>query len=187
MLLVPSAHELEDGFLERALEVVIRDERLQVRFYAGLTETTMVQWLEAWEENPSVGESSVRDQFKHELSKRLQRLLELTVNGERAELKFVGIEDCPRHQFDFLVHLENTLPADQTLEIKLTDRGLDHWKSAARYSLKGLGTTMISKSNVAPIIIRSRRIEFDPMPEKTRIKHSTIIATVTTPPSDPKN
>jgi hypothetical protein len=41
-------HELDDGFVERAVQIVIRDDQATIKYSFGLTEPTMVQLVDSW-------------------------------------------------------------------------------------------------------------------------------------------
>ena len=187
------AHELEDGFVERAVEVVVRGQTLQLKYFVGLNENTKKQLLDRWKSESGTDTSfanSVEEKtstFEEAFPKQLSKWIKLEVDALERSLTRVGVEACPKHHFDLVVEFEYALPADQTVEIKLSDHKFNHWKSAARYSLKGVGATIVASTNVAPIIIRSDRIDFEKLSDAERSEKCRIVATVITPPDRAKN
>lgn len=181
-------HELKDGFVERAVEVVVRDDKLRVKYFVGLNENTMADMLSSWSSAKATSnDEETAEKFQRVLLNKLASQIEIEIAGERKKLTGSTMELCPKHHFDFVASYELQLPSDQTLEIKITDKNFLANDSAARFAFKGVGSTMVSRVNVAPIIIRARRIEFGGVPQPERLESCKIVATIITPPSVAKN
>ena len=180
-----SAHELEDGFVERAVEIVVRDNMLCLKYYVGLNENTMNDVISEWDVEPIEGEKET-ERIQRVLLRQLSFGLKSKIDGADVPLQPVGIEICPKHHFDFVAEYKLELPVDSTVKLEITDKNFLENDSAGRFALKARGSTMVSDCNVAPIVIRAPRIEFSGMAVESRLDVSTIIATVITPPGQTK-
>lgn len=181
---VPLPHQLEDGFVERAVEVVVRDDTLNLKYFVGLNEVTMATALERWNVDDKEDlAQKVYDKFQRVLQNQLQANMQIQVDGQIEKLDAAGVEICPKHHFDFVVSYKLNLPSDQTLEIMITDRNFMTYESAARFAFKGVGSTIVNRVNAAPIIIRANRIEFKGMSKEDRLDNCKIVASVITPPT----
>ena len=187
--LVP-AHELEDEFVEKAVEVVIRDNKATLKYYVGVSEVTAKAYVEKWSEKKLADNSEVdcEIEFGRQLVARLPNQIELKINGTLRKLRPVDVSNPAKHHFTCVAQLEFELDPGPN-EINIVDKEFREIQSAARYSLKALGSTMLVKSNVAPIIIRAKRHELKADGANRRAELCTINATVatTTPVSNPDN
>ena len=176
------AHDLDDGFVEKAVQVRIRDGELSIEYAIGLTEPTMNQLLAAEprlplpaKEPPAV---SVRERFKHHLETWMQKQFSTKINDKKCRLEIHSISDYPKHHYDFVVEMSCKLPADRSLELRIQDGAFGQLDGAARFALKSTGKTLISRTNVAPIIIRAKRHEFSALKPDERHNACQINATI---------
>ena len=183
--MVPFAHKLKDGFVERAVEVVVRDDTLNLKYFVGLNEVTMAATLAEWngDSKTSLDSEKINDEFQRVLLEQLASQMEIEIDGRRKELTGVAVDICPKHHFDFVASYTLRLPVDQTLEIEIADKNFTANESAARFAFKGVGSTMVNRTNVAPIIIRAKRIDFKGMSAEQRLNTCKIVASVITPPA----
>ena len=191
-LLLPSwlcAHDLDDGFVERAVQARIRDGKLTIEYAIGLTEPTMEQLLDS-EASAATPESdsplersqtSVRERFKQHLEGLLQKQLHVKFNESTCSMELQAITDYPKHHYDFVATMSCKLSPEQTVKLRIQDACFSDLDGGARYALKSRGKTIISRTNVAPIIIRAKRHELSGLKPDERHKACQISATVVGP------
>jgi hypothetical protein len=179
-------HELPDGFVERAVEVKIRDESATIDYYIGMNEQTVEQIAAAWLENKTGGLNgptdfgSARELFETEVASRLADSLAVSVDEQTVELVPVGLEKAPRHHFCYLVRFEFRIPRSGGWKLSIGDDNFQKMDGGARYSAKGIGTTMILSSDVAPFLVRARRHLLHELSVDERRRACKINATVAT-------
>ena len=64
--------------------------------------------------------------------------------------------------------------SNRVVEFQVTDRLFSDYHGATRYALRARGTTMLLQSNVAPVLVRSERIEID-RNERIHTKKEAVI------------
>ena len=184
------AHELEDNFVEKAVEVVIRDNKATLKYYVGVSDSTAKSYIEKWTGTKLSDDQTINVEvdFAEQLAKRLVESVELKINGTQRKLRPADVSNPAKHHFTCVAKLEFELDNGAN-EIQIVDKEFQEIQSAARYSLKALGSTMLVNSNVAPIIIRAKRHELNADGANRRSELCTINATVatTTPVSNPDN
>ena len=190
-LLLPcraSSHELKDGFVEKIIEVVVRDNTAQMKFHLGVTQPTMVCLLENWNENKlsASQQKNPVDHFELECFSRLPSEVTVLFNGTSVPLRSAVIQKSLRHHFSYTAEFLFELPQGKDGELKIVDQSFQKMDSAIRYSIKTVGSAMLLRSNVAPIIVRSTRHDLSKMDEATRLQTCQIIATVAIGP-EPKS
>jgi len=165
------SHDLADGFVERAVQVRIRDNVLRIEYAIGLTEPTMAQILGEipdcgvrcdGERSSDAMAGGVRDRFKRFTANSLADALELTIGGERQRLMMESVDEYAKHHYDFVAHLECKLSLMSTgrgARFILQDSNFSDLDGAVRYALKSTGSAMITRTDTAPILIRSLRHE----------------------------
>jgi hypothetical protein len=86
--------------------------------------------------------------------------LRVTVNNQESELTKVSIEQSARHHFSWVAKYAFQIPSGQKMfDLTIQDNSFPEYNGAVRYALKATGSAMVLKSNVAPIIVRSKRFE----------------------------
>jgi len=197
-------HEFEDGFVERSVAVVVRDEVARLEYSIGLNPSTRQQLIEFWqstdglegetkgslEEVSGSGQQSV--DFFQLAADHLSRRLDIVVDNQPVEHTIISALPSSRHHVDVTVTLEFNLPSVDgqiPIMIEITDgnffgrpmakeelppvtqknrRSVAKSKKTTRtepapfgggfrYALKTAGSTVLSSSNVASILIRADR------------------------------
>ena len=265
-------HQFEDGFVERTLAVVVRDNLATAEYSIGLNESTIETLLAEWEsesrvkqdsepipeakhpqsssskidsaristqENtanptakpkpgiaspttqaPSITKNSkfapivdqppsttpapdsaqsstdevehvinpeVLGKFQKALATQLTQRIQINSGEQELEIKSVSVEAAPRHPFALVVKFQFEIPNTETSQIRIVDQCFAGQNGAVRYSLKALGSTILLKSNVAPIIVRAKRIELQGLSKKETTEHTSIsvrLATMSTSKTD---
>ena len=180
-----AAHELEDGFIERAVQIVVRDQTASVSYFIGINEATQAELVAKLAPNTPSTDSQLIDSLTEENLKSPQALLHQLAEGlnvmigeTRVTVKPVTIEPAAKHHFTWVARMKFQLAESKSTEITINDENFTQHDGAARYSIKALGTAMILKSNTAPIIIRAKRHLLDSLPELQRKEVCQIKATL---------
>lgn len=189
------AHEHQDGFVERAVQILIRDDVASITYSFGMSENTMREVLDEWnnelqvETDPlelaavhSSGRSTA-DEFREVVLARLAKSLDITVDGNPITPKAVSIEPSARHHFSFVANLEFQLPESKSQKLVVADGNFQKLDGMARFALKVTGSTMIYNSNVAPIIVRAARHDLSLLGPEKRKEICTINATIASMPN----
>ena len=110
--------------------------------------------------------------------------LELSLDGRSVELSKVSVEPAARHPYSVVVKFQFLLnektkkaieakpatkdqgvspnpvvPAGQVVDFQVADRLFSGYSGAVRYALRARGSTMLLRSNVAPVLVRAERVE----------------------------
>ena len=193
---ISMAHDLEDGFVERAVQLRIRDGKLEIEYTIGLTEPTMAELLKNAVQDylppttsnlieksvPSDsglgGEDSVREKYKMRFKSLIMDNLNLTVNGLRQTITCDSVADYPKHHYDFVFNFSCEMSSIEKCKLVLEDSNFAEQDGGARYALKSSGKWIISRSNVAPIIIRSNRHDLSSLKPDQRQNACKILASI---------
>lgn len=129
-------HEFEDGFVERSVAVVVRDNIARLEYSIGLNPNTRQQLIAFWrsteissDKTPSC-EAEAKDETENKTAfyqlaaHHLSRRLKILVNNQPAQPKLISALPSARHHVDVTVVLEVVLPtsAPQTaIAIEIVD------------------------------------------------------------------
>ncbi len=120
-----NGHEFEDGFVERSVAVVVRDNVARLEYSIGLNPNTRQQLIKFWQSTDGVesgtesddGEKTESTQQKVDFyqlaADHLSRRLEIVVNKQRVQPKLISALPSSRHHVDVTVVLEFILPATE--------------------------------------------------------------------------
>ncbi|MEM9410545.1 MAG: hypothetical protein AAGA30_05495 [Planctomycetota bacterium] len=182
------AHELRDGFVEKVFEAKIQDHKGCIKMHIGLTEPTMRSLVrrDTESEMSSVEEKIIREVFQLELFSIAQQGVSVEFGEQKLNILTRRVSPDLKHHFSFTVDLEFDLPPDSQGDLKIIDETFKKVDLAVRYSLKSSGSSMLIRSNVAPIIVRAMRIDLSNQDNDVREKTCQIIATVATGPDPGK-
>lgn len=190
------AHELDDGFVERAVQVRIRDDQLNIEYNVGLTEPTMQQIIESsgagkhaldTENETGIAQPHIREQFKAIALTAIPESLSLTVDGQVQQLAVESIAEYPGHHYDFVINLSCKLSVRGPADFHLKDLNYTGLDGAVRYALKSSGKTMITRSNASPVIVRAKRHPLGTLKPDERHNACQITATIAVINSEPKD
>lgn len=116
------------------------------------------------------------DKFQSVAGQEVAKRFKVTCNKKLIPVKNIKVEKAPRHPFVLLIKFELELPVFETGEVVISDENFRQQTGAVRYALKGTGDTMLLKSNVAPIVIRAKRIELSGLSAKETADKTSISA-----------
>ncbi|MEM9942814.1 MAG: hypothetical protein AAF939_14720 [Planctomycetota bacterium] len=232
----PNPHELPDGFVERTMAVIVRDQTAFVEYRIGLNNQTMANLLNEWSnsektdsgdpaqkplddqtdlEKPGLTTDTEQDQpiadsklfqplqksksnsadykipsededvhwldpqklsqFKSQWRNRIVKKLKVVVSNKPVVIEHIKEGPPTRHPFYASIQFEIPIANRGEVGLKIEDHQFLNQSGAVRYSLKASGIAMILKSNVAPNLVRSKRIELDSLDLKAKIEAGTIM------------
>ena len=182
-----NAHELEDGFVERSVAVIVQPGEATIKYSIGANETTRQQLANSWSgDGEADGEADGDDPFLSAVGDALVNGITVQADGNPIRLELVEVMPTPRHHVEATVVMRLKLPnpvagADSIL-LKFHDRNFKTCRSAPsvaeadfetastnsqdaggamdgafRYALKGSKGVMLNRSTVAPILVRAKR------------------------------
>ena len=169
-----AGHEIPDNFVERSLSIVVRDDLALLTYRAGLNIDTMRVAMQRWgcpaaEFADSLSDEVLTENFRQAAFGKIAQGLKISLDGKPVRLEKVDCEPSPRHHFSLVARYEFPLgqPA-KPVELELVDENFGDFDGAMRCALKAMGTAMVLRSNVAPIIVRAERHELASLPPEKR-------------------
>ena len=173
-----SRHDTPDDFVERAVAVLIRDRQIEISVQIGINAKTMRDKLATWDISEEYeNETDLTNRFCEEIRHRLLEKFELRLDGEPLELEVTNVDPFAEHHKTAVMKLVAQIPEEVTGgQITFQDSSFMKLDGAVRYAIKGRGTTLVTKSNVAPIIIRADRVELGPLDAEQRLAACLIDA-----------
>lgn len=165
-----TAHDTPDGFVERAVAVVIQGRTVSVSIQIGINAKTMRDVL---------AECDISEEFQsdEELTRCFCEILKnqlvddwsLEVEGERLKPMDLNVEPYAEHHKTAVLKFQAKIPESvEDASFRLIDHSFLNLDGAVRYALKSKGNSLLTNTDVAPIIIRAKRIELSSMSEAQR-------------------
>jgi len=130
------------------------------------------------EEGTLVNEIELIRAFAKVANPQLKMGLRVIVNKQPVTLKLVSSEPSARHHATLETIWKFELPSDPVVLLSVRDTNFLRQPGGIKYSLKTSGSSMTLQSNVAPIIIRSRRLGLDSISVQQRLLGPGITAKV---------
>ena len=115
-------HEFEDGFVERSVAVVVRENVARLNYSIGLNPRTRQRLIEFWQSSDDFEDAPQGSLEKESGSERhkvdffqlaadhLSRRLDIVVDNQRIEYEVISALPSSRHHVDVTVVLEFKLP-----------------------------------------------------------------------------
>ena len=196
------AHELPDNFLEKTLAVIVRDRSVQIEYSLGVNDRTLADLVKIWrreetvrtqttDSNPGAAnvpdaansddsptEPELADQFRQLAFDKIADQLKVLIDGKAIRLEKVSVESTPMHHVSISARFSFSIPDRESMKLLIDDQCFKNLDGASRYSLKAMGSALIIRSNVAPIIIRAPRHELAKLTMEQRSKVSRIEANI---------
>jgi len=126
------------------------------------------------EENLINAETFAR--FQKVAPEQIAKRIKILCDEKTVPVKNVSLDPSPNHPFVLLVKFEFEIPAKETFQLEIQDENFSKQTGAVRRSLKTQGNAMLLNSNVAPIIIRSKRVELAGLSAKETAQQTSISA-----------
>jgi ABC-type dipeptide/oligopeptide/nickel transport system ATPase component len=108
------AHQLEDGFVERSVAVVVRPDGATVRYSVGANETTRQQLARFWSGQKSADDQSTLDAqsltFLQTVGDAMVNGMQVHADGNPIDLQLVEVIATPRHHVEATVVMRLDLP-----------------------------------------------------------------------------
>ncbi len=163
-------HDTPDDFTERAIALVVKDRQIEISVQIGINAKTMRDKLTEWKITEKFDdENELTNRFCSEIQTRLLKNFELCLDDEQLELSVTSVDPFAEHHKTAVMKLVAVVPEgiDQG-QISFTDTSFMKLDGAVRFAIKGRGNAIVTQSNVAPIIIRAKRIELGGLSKEQR-------------------
>ena len=112
--------------------------------------------------------------FQTAVLAEIARQLDVTCNGKRVDIRPVSVELSPRHHVNALARLEFDLPQADKIRLIAHDFLFQGNDGAVKYALKPKQSTILLRSNVAPILVRAERVELNGLGPEARAQKTII-------------
>lgn len=116
------------------------------------------------------------DEFLVVAGTEIAKRFKIKCDEKSIPIKSVSAEKAPRHPYVLLIKFKFELPANDSVQLEIADENFRNQKGAIRYALKGSKDTMLLNSNVAPIVIRAKRVELGGLSAKEVADQTSISA-----------
>ena len=126
-----------------------------------------------------------REQFRLATMAHLQQHLTVQVDGKTIAPSAIQAAPTARHHVDLVITLKFDLSttgedepdeSNQARSLSVHDLAFENHAGNVRYSLKPKGNAILTRSNVAPILVRAKRISMDSMDAQQRQESCQIVA-----------
>ena len=175
------AHIVPDGHIERAVQVVVHDRRIEIEFRISISEKTQQQ---IFSDNSHANENTktAKEYFCKWISKKITEHTFVTANGQKLKLVLVKVVPNARRHVDYAVFVETNLPNDcEKMQLQVHSRALIEFPGNWRGAIKTKGSAMVGKTDAAPILIRAQPIELVDLDKSERNEKESISATILIP------
>ncbi len=160
-----NAHELEDGFVERSVAVVVRPGEATISYSIGANETTRQLLANEWSidggamTEPSIVEG-IKGQaqessdvaFLRHVGEAVMRRMTVEADGEPIGLELVEVMPTPRHHVEATVVMRVKLPSPlagaKSILLKFYDRNFQKCRSPASVAVPVLEATPLDWRHV---------------------------------------
>jgi len=146
-----NAHELEDGFVERSVAVVVRPSEATITYSIGANEITRQQLADLWNADREA-EAGEEAPFLKVVGHALLSGMTVEADGDPSILLTFqdrNFQKC--HSAEGVVEPDLEAPSSNSHGTRPAVDG------AFRYALKGANGVMLNRSTVAPILVRAKR------------------------------
>lgn len=141
-------------------------------------------------DEPTVGSHEITPKVMKRFRKlalaEIPKRIGATLDGQEIVFEKITEGIAPRHPFTMQILLQFQIPdskPSQTHALRILDENFTKQTGAVRYSLKTTGRAMLMQSNVAPILVRSERVELKEFSAEQRKKLTCIDARIAHSPS----
>jgi len=163
-------HELPDGFVERGLAIVVREDFARIEYRIGASDSTMQTQLAEWKIDASklAGEELHRC-FADSSLARLPGEMRVVLDGKTMKIKPVEALVGGQHHLSAILTFDVPLADIRGLaSLRLEDHSFGTLDGAIRLAIKSTGEVMTRNSRFAPLLVRAERMELHRQPETGR-------------------
>lgn len=116
--------------------------------------------------------------FRKLVAEKLARGLHVNCEGKLLAIREIKRDLPAAYHMSVTVQFEFTLPTDKVTDLQISDDNFTRFDGCVRYALKAVGNSVLTRSNVAPILVRAKRIEFADLSEEARRESCFINAQI---------
>ncbi|MCA9175633.1 MAG: hypothetical protein KDB14_14210, partial [Planctomycetales bacterium] len=134
-------HELADGVVQTGLQLVVREDVIEVRYQIGLSPNTAREVLNQWNQ-PLLAEAPVFPVFRAAALEHVSEQLTATVDGRTVSLRQSSVKEVRRHHARVECRYEFDNPASADLRsttprlIRIVDRNFPAYNGTAEVAAK---------------------------------------------------
>ena len=155
-------HVLPDGVVERAVQVTVYPDRLEIRYQVGFNPKTLARHLQQLAPDSPVPDDpdEALARYRELILPRLAQRLNVRVDGQRREVLLIEARRIFRHhaQLECVLHVPIEAPYAST-RLQLEDENFPDAPGSHRMAVKGRAGVEVTESNAPPILARAERIE----------------------------
>ena len=134
------------------------------------------------DEDDFANDANLVAEFRKLVAEKVAADIRVKCNDQSVVIQEVNPDLPPRYHTTVTMQFEFKLPAEKLVDLSITDSNFSQYDGEARYALKVGGKLVLTKSNVAPILVRAKRIEFADLTESDRAQACQITAQIVRTP-----
>ncbi len=153
------AHELPDGFVERGIAVVVREDFARIEYRIGASDATMLMQLAEWKiDADSLTGEELRQCFADSALASLPHEMRIFVDGRALEFVPIDARVGGQHHVSAVIAFEVLMPEiDGLARLRIEDHAFGNLDGAIRLAFKSTGGVMTRNSKFAPVLVRADR------------------------------
>ncbi len=152
------AHDLPPGVVERAVQVTVRSDAIEVQYQFGMNEQTLRARLLDAGHTPAEPLEALEQQYLEYAARVLPKQLELLLDGRPVEPSSITSQLIYQHHLQFELQFEVPwTPQQRETEFVLRDRNFPELPGHSRLAMRSRGAAQVI-SDVAPILVRAPRL-----------------------------
>lgn len=149
-------HPVPDGVIHRGVQVVVHDDKIEIRYQIGLNDKmvqTELERLEA-EEVPSDSSAALSD-YRDSIRRQLPKNLEIRIGNEAVEVDFVRADIVRQHHASVECVYEIPIaPTTKPQKLEISDQNFPKVDGMHLIALRGRGKIEVLQTNAALSLLR---------------------------------
>jgi len=138
------AHELEDGEINRTLQVTLRDDKLFLRYAIGMNDNTLKQLYETASGEPAPEDlPTLQSKYESIVDEAVFSGIDLTLNNKPIKKIESSATQSGKHHERFIVEIQWEMePQSKTQQLAITDKNFSDNSGLIRMALRARGRAM---------------------------------------------
>ncbi len=173
-------HELEDGQVKRSNEVIVRNDRLFVKYTLGANDKTLGElYTKITGKEPNADVKTLLSEFENEIAAHVAGNLSISWSDQKVTADSKSVRQTDKHHERFVVELEFPLEESPTFAVlKISDAGFEDFEGDLRLAFRTRGNTLMIRSNVAAVIARAKPVDLTKLSAEKRLDAAKIEAKI---------
>ena len=153
---------------------MVTEEQIKFKYLVALNDNTMRIGLD--DSAKQLSSDELLDRYRAKMLAEIGREIHLSINGERVSLEPTESELGHRHPIRFTCSYFAPLsPSSGPLNVQIQDRNYRDMRKSFRASCKSRPQEILTKCNVAPILVRTNLQELWKLSDEKRLELQTIM------------